>query len=291
MYPQDSQGVPVEIYGSKAKYWVYNDSASPTVMVIHGYRGTHHGLMDVIERLPQLRFIVPDLPGFGESTPMTAQPHDMPGYAKFILELMKQLNLDSVILMGHSMGTLVAAELVVLQPELFTKLILINPIAEDPMRGLGKFKLSPGIIYQWIGGRLMPDRLGHAMLRHPWFILIGSVAMAKTKDPTLRKRIHAIHSNYMVRFDNRGTLLEAYDASLKKNILSNAAKITIPTLLIAGKNDAIAPIGSQRRLKVAVPQAQLVELDNVGHLIHYEQPSEAAEAIDAFVHQADSALA
>ncbi len=70
----------VEVLGSTTKYWEYGPAdAAHTVVIAHGYRGDHHGLEPVIALLPEVRFISPDLPGFGDSTPMTEAPHSIEG--------------------------------------------------------------------------------------------------------------------------------------------------------------------------------------------------------------------
>ena len=49
-------------------YWVYNDDLKlPVIVMIHGLRGTHHGLDLIAKNLPGYRIIIPDLPGFGIS--------------------------------------------------------------------------------------------------------------------------------------------------------------------------------------------------------------------------------
>ena len=52
-------------------YWSYEPvRATPetrTILVVHGFRGDHHGLLRVADQLPDMRLIMPDLPGFGRS--------------------------------------------------------------------------------------------------------------------------------------------------------------------------------------------------------------------------------
>ena len=75
----------VDVLGSTTRYWEYGPSdAAHTVVIAHGYRGDHHGLEPVIALLPEVRFIGPDLPGFGASTPMTEAPHSIEGYARWL---------------------------------------------------------------------------------------------------------------------------------------------------------------------------------------------------------------
>lgn len=52
---------------------------------------------------------------------------------------------------------------------------------------------------------------------------------------------------------------------------------------LLGFRDQLAPLAKVRALREAMPDAELVVLEDVGHLIHYERPAEAAEAIRAFL--------
>ena len=55
------------------------------------------------------------------------------------------------------------------------------------------------------------------------------------------------------------------------------------TLLIAAEKDDITPIEAERHLATLFPDAALVEIPDVGHLIHYETPEAAASAIREFL--------
>lgn len=266
-------------------YWEYNADKTPTIVVIHGYRGTHHGLERIIAHMPEMRFIVPDLPGFGESPALDNKPHTIENYAATIASFMRKQNLAGSIVLGHSMGSIVAAELAATHPELVPALILINPIAADPRSGLNGMIVRPAIVYQWLGGKLLPVRLGKKFLDSKLFLLAGSVLMAKTRDKSLRKIIHTSHLTHMTEYASPAMLYEAYLASLGGTVRDRAPHITMPTLMIAGDRDELAPPISQHALLAELEQAQLVMIDNVGHLIHYEKPAEAAGAIREFLTQ------
>ncbi|MEO7123962.1 MAG: alpha/beta hydrolase, partial [Lacisediminihabitans sp.] len=77
----------ISILGSMTRYWVYGDpEAATTVVISHGYRGEHHGLEPVIaQNLSGVRWISPDLPGFGESTPLVDVLHSIEGYARWLI--------------------------------------------------------------------------------------------------------------------------------------------------------------------------------------------------------------
>lgn len=273
----------LSIFGSDVHIWTYGKKNLPTIVVVHGYRGTHHGLERVIEQLPGYQFIVPDLPGFGESSPMTARSHTIDGYVDMVAELIKQLSLKPTVVIGHSMGSIIAGRLAASQPNLISKLILINPIAKNPMKGLSGLMISPSILYHWVGGVVLPEKAGRRIFDGQLPLLLGSIAMTKTKDTAERQKIHATHKEFMKHYSDTRTLREAYKASISRTVMDDASDIPHDTLLIAGKVDAIAPIHSQRALKKKLSRATLHEIDNVGHLVHYETAPEAARAIDQFL--------
>jgi pimeloyl-ACP methyl ester carboxylesterase len=125
--------------------------------------------------------------------------------------------------------------------------------------------------------------MGRKLLDSKAFLLFGSVLMAKTRDKQLRNLIHTNHLTHMTEYDNPAMLYEAYLGSLSGTVTDRASHIQVPTLLIAGSRDDLAPPAAQRRLLQQLPSAELVVIDDVGHLIHYETPLEAAEAIDQFI--------
>ena len=106
---------------------------------------------------------------------------------------------------------------------------------------------------------------------------------AKTRDRGLRRWIHEEHHRYFNGFSDPQTVAEAFDASLSTDVTRFAPALTLPVLVIAGERDEIAPASGQHDLAARVPGSQLVMLPDVGHLVHYEQPEAAAEAIRRFL--------
>lgn len=280
--------IPVEqreltVLGSTTQYWVYgNPEARHTVVIAHGYRGEHHGLEPVIAQLPEYRFICPDLPGFGESTPLTEAPHSIEGYAAWLDAFVAELGLrGSAIILGHSFGTIVSSA--ALAGGLPTPaLILINPIAVSGLKGPRPFATRLTVFYYWFASKL-PRRLGDLFLRNWLVVQFMSVSLAKTKDKALRKWIHREHHTYFNSFHDRDTVVEAFDASISANVSTFVEGITVPTLLVAAELDDITPVAAQYELQRALPDARLRVFGGVGHLIHYEVPMQAAEAIRDFV--------
>jgi pimeloyl-ACP methyl ester carboxylesterase len=272
----------VAVLGSDTRYWEYGPADAPqTVLLVHGYRGDHHGLEPVIARLPEVRFVSPDLPGFGLSTPMTEAPHSVEGYAQWLRAFTERLGLQGATLVGHSFGSMVTTAAIAggLRPP---RLILINPISTDPRRGGGAVMNGITRAY-YSAARRLPERLGRALLGNWLVVQIMSVTLAKTPDRELRRWIHEEHHRYFNGFSDPQTVAEAFDASLSTDVTRFAGALTMPMLVIAGERDEIAPAPGQYALTDLVPGSQLVMLPGVGHLVHYEQPAAAAEAIRRFL--------
>lgn len=275
----------VVVSHGKIHYWTYNHDKKTTILMVHGFRGTHHGLEKLIEQLPEFRIIVPDMPGFGDTPAMKNHKHTVENYSEMLREFIPKIGLKKPILFGHSMGTIIVADMIANSPKITERAVFVNPVAARPTEGFGAVKIAPGIAYHHLAGRYLPERIGTAILRNKTLFLIGSATMTKTKDKELRKWIHWNHITYMKRFSDRRTLLEAYDSSSNTTIRDYVTKLEVPILMVAGRKDDIAPIKTQRSLAALLKNAELIELDNVGHIIHYEQPAEAGTEIKRFLAQ------
>ncbi len=260
-------------------YWTYGSSKDTPLIVIHGFRGTHHGLEYIIEHLKGYYVITPDLPGFGDTPAFKQKSHSIENFATVVNKLIDSLGVKRPILLGHSMGTVVAAEMVKQRPDSFDQLILVNSVAKKPPM----LQLFPGYAYHRIAGKYLPESLGTAILKNKQLFLLGSTVMTKTKDKNLRKLIHWNHVTYMKRFANRKSLLESFESANSTALDRYVDYLSMPTLMIVGKQDTIAPLAHQREVAAKLPQATLVELDDVGHIIHYEKPHAVAHAIRNFL--------
>lgn len=279
------------IGGSDLHYWVYEadpevqevGDEAPLVMV-HGLRGTHHGLELIAEHFPGRTVVVPDLPGFGASGPMEDRCHDVEGYAHAVAELVERLGGRSrpVLLLGHSFGSLVAAHVASTAPDLVRRLVLVNPISTPALSGPRAVLSRLTSVYYRLG-KALPARAGRALLSSKWVVLAVSRAMVRTDDKRVRRFVHASHLRYFSRFHSPALLAETYEASVTHTVADYAAALTVRTLLVAGATDDIAPVDGQYRLAADLADAELVVLPEVGHLVHYETPVAAARAIRRFL--------
>lgn len=273
----------VSVLGSTTTYWDYGDAASPTtILMVHGFRGDHHGLEPVVAQLSRVRIISPDLPGFGESEPLEGIRHDIDGYGRWLREFVATVApTGRVVILGHSFGSIVVAAAVAggLHAD---DVVLVNPIAAPALSGPRGILTRLAVFYYWASARL-PERLGFALLRNRLIVRVMSVTMTKTNSRDLRRWIHNQHDRFFSAFSDRRVVLEAFTASVSTDVSEFAPNIPQRTLLIAAEKDDITPVAAQHRLQTLFPDATLHVIPDVGHLIHYEVPAQAADELRRFL--------
>lgn len=285
-YSERLAAIPVErreheVLGGTTAYWVYGPAdAAATIVAVHGFRGEHHGLEPVVAHLPDVRVVMPDLPGFGETPPVPGRRHDLGLYAEWLRAFGAAIAPGAVTL-GHSFGSIVAAAAVAGGLDT-PSLILVNPIGAPALQGPRGVMTRLAVLYYAAGAKL-PPRMGTALLRSRLIVRVMSETMAKTRDRELRAFVNDQHDTYFSRFSDRDVLHDAFLASVSHDVREFAPSIAQPTLLVAAQRDDITPIEKERELAKLFPRAQLVEIADVGHLIHYETPAEAAAAITRFL--------
>lgn len=125
----------LEVLGTRAHYWEYGDSdAATTLVLVHGFRGDHHGLEPVIAHLRGVRVIAPDLPGFGASERFPDREHSIASYAQWLSAFVGAIAPDGdAVIVGHSFGSIVVSAAVAGGLPC-ARVVLINPIAAPALR-------------------------------------------------------------------------------------------------------------------------------------------------------------
>jgi pimeloyl-ACP methyl ester carboxylesterase len=276
-----AQALEVQLASGKTCYWTYpaKSKASKTIIMVHGYRGNHHGLEAIAGALEDFNVVIPDLPGFGRSEQLHGS-HTVDSYSLWLTEFVAALNIDGAIVLGHSFGSIVTAAAAA--GGLRNDLILVNPVSRFENRADQRFLNV--LVNSYYGlGKSLPKPLANGLLRNGMFVRIMSEVLAKTKEPKLRNWIHAQHEQNFSDFSDRRVAVEGYHASISKSVVSFAHQIPNRTLLIAGELDDITSVDDQQRAVKLFTSGSLETIPAVGHLIHYEAPQEAAELITSFI--------
>ncbi|MEN9287681.1 MAG: hypothetical protein RLZ88_351 [Actinomycetota bacterium] len=279
----------VQIGETVTAYWTYPAESTssvlaetPTLVMIHGFRGNHRGLEAIAGALNDFHVIIPDLPGFGESTPFDHE-HSVAAYATWLAGFISALGLSGKAhLLGHSFGSIVVSHAVAHGLPVQT-LTLENPVSAPALKGPKVIATRVADGFYGLTERMSVDLANRAL--RSWPMVRGmSILMAKTKNRALRAWIHRQHDENFSDFASRRVVNEAYRASTSECVGQWATKFAVPTLVIIGSRDDITSPKQQREMvaSLRVPN-RMVEHMGVGHLTHYEIPSEVASDIRLFL--------
>jgi len=248
--------------------------------MVHGYRGNHHGLEAIAAGLSKYRVLIPDLPGFGESEELS-DTHSIEAYSNWLNGFIEVLGLErEVHLMGHSFGSLVVGLYATQHSP--QSVSLVNPVSTPALEGPRAALTNLTKIYYLLAA-FAPKFAGEWLLRNKISVMVMSIVMAKTKDKELRRWIHNQHISNFSDFASVRVAVEGYEASISTDLSKLAAQIAAPVLIVSATLDDITDIESQRRVSNLYRKPTYKEIRDVGHLVHYEAPAQAAEYISDFL--------
>lgn len=268
------------------QYWVYHPDAPRTIVMIHGFTGSHEGFQYIMPNLPHLRFIIPDLPGFGESDLLDREQWSIDALARTLNEFVVSLNLDRPpYLMGHSMGGLVVASMLAqAAPGLYDKqAILLSPVPTAIRRNDSR---RPGAILGALQYRIghRAGKAGELLVKSRPISRALTKFIMTTTDRQLQSEIYQHHFknlDYISSIEFYSTL---YTDINRRGAIDYAEQLkSYRLLLISGKKDAVTPVAEQQKLVQAAEAEQFIVIPGVGHLTHYESPREVAAAIKQFI--------
>lgn len=230
--------------------------ANLNIILIHGAGGNHLVWPAALRRLPDANVYAIDLSGHGRSRGNGYA--QIEAYATEIVQFIKHLDLDNVILIGHSMGGAIAQTLALHHLPELAGLVLIGTGA--------KLRVSPTILDQIIPNF---EQAVTTVNQFAWTTNTPPEMVSRGRDLLSETAPAIMHNDFTAcdRFDIRPQLNQ----------------INIPTLVIAATDDSLTPPKNGRFLADHIPEAQFVLLDGVGHMMMIEKPGETAEAIEAFL--------
>jgi proline iminopeptidase len=262
------------------------------IIVLHGGPDFDHSyLVPDLDRLSDsFHLIYYDQRGRGRSADRV-QPEDVTLASEIadIEKVRQYFHLDSVVLLGHSWGTVLALEYALRYPERVSRMILMNPA---PASTADYKQLRT----EWLEKR--PEDMEQRKT-------ISASAAYKEGDPdavTAYYRIHfkaalarredyeMIIARLRASFTKEGILKSrAIEARLMNDtwsspdydLLPKLKSLRIPTLVISGDHEFI-PAATAEHITQAVPNAHMVTLKDCGHFSYLECPAAVREQIDAF---------
>lgn len=246
----------------------------PTIIFIHGFRGTHYGLIDVASRLADdFMILTPDIPGSGTEPELDHKTLD--GYAEWLHQYIKGHKLKQPYIVGHSMGSIIVSHFVERYPDdVAHKVVLMAPI----FRSRAHQKRSNFLYKAARGGlSILSEKQQYRLLAsHQLSYIISHIL---TYDKTQQKRIDTLHCQYSGQFASRDSFIGDMRLSMQQQTIIPQDK---DTLLCYGKHDRLVSYKYTEQL-AASTGVQTERIDEGGHLINYETPQRVADIIRNFL--------
>jgi pimeloyl-ACP methyl ester carboxylesterase len=217
----------------------------------------------------QYQVIRLDNRGIGRSSAINS-PCTIPQMAQDVASLLDKLGIDKVHLVGHSMGGQIAQELVLAYPEKVKSLILIATWAK------GDYRLN-NLIETW--GDL-PEKIDLKLYEKvvlPWIFTDEFYSTPGLIEQLIEWAIHYPFP------PSAQTLYYHSRAILNCDTTDRLKNIHCPTLVVVGQKDILTPIKFSQQLAQAIPNAELVILENGGHGCLIENPDNIAVIFQQFL--------
>lgn len=214
-----------------------------TFVLLHGIGMGRSVYLDVVRQLNG-RVIAVDLPGFGEA-PEPERTLTMERHADLVAAYLRHAGESGVIVIGHSMGSQIAAELAARHPSLVSGVVLAGPTVNSAKRNI-----------RAQASYLLRDLVGE----RPEVLWRGAREYLRGGPHLIRKM--------------RATIVHEPERAF--------ARIDCPVLVLRGGKDPLAPMSWCREIVDAIPGAELEVIPDHGHGTLISDSEPAAALIHAF---------
>lgn len=269
-YPHPVKYMPLTLYTHDVRM-AYMDvpAAGPangkTVVLLHGmnfYGEYWKNTIDVL-RKEGFRVVVPDQVGFGRSTKAVI-PYNLSDMASNTRTLLETLGIQRAMIVGHSMGGMVATRFALLYPDIVEKLVLYNQIGvtdarlERPPANIDAayknlLNQTYDAVYQGLAryfpSGMKPEYEKYVKIQYGWS-LSGNWPQAAMVRALAQQMVY------------------------EDPVVYDWAHIKAPTMEIGGEKDGASPNWAERAKHICqtIPKCELALFPDIGHVPHFEAP-------------------
>jgi pimeloyl-ACP methyl ester carboxylesterase len=238
-----------------------------SVLYLHGLGGggkweSFHMAMATVTHT-----VAPNLPGWSGPGPVESLK-SCADYAAFCLKLLQALELPRAVLVGHSIGGAIAAQIAVEAPNLFSRLVLIDPLGLDVPEAPSADLAS----------------LDEEAFATAAFAKLGLVARAQPYG--FGSELQNIRSGpeFERQWKGRNLIVDHLGgASPHTSLTSQLMTLQVPVMLVWGQEDSIVPVRQGEVLRSRLPDARLQVIEKAAHLPMMERAETTNRVIRDFL--------
>lgn len=241
---------------------VTDDGHGETALVfLHYWGGSSRTWDKVVAALrDNYRCVAPDLPGWGQSSPSRGG-YRIADLAAAVEQMIKALELDRVVLIGHSMGGKIVQYMAGQRPDWLQALVLVASSPALPMELPASQRQAMQMAYD---------------SRESIDATLDSVLTATPLENAIRNQVIA---DSLAGHPDAKAAWPGY--AMHEDISAMTSRISVPTMLLTGEHDLVDPPSVlAQRLVPYLPNPEIHELPEAGHLLPLEAPTDVAACID-----------
>ena len=263
------------------------------IVLVHGLGGSHVNWMAVGERLAERgRVLAPDLVGFGR-TPLAGRSSDVGANRALLDRFLDASCNEPAVLVGNSMGGLIALMEASLRPDKVAALVLVGPAQPRPLLAAADWLVvatfaayaMPMVgetFVRWRTRLLGPEGMVRQTLalccvdanRVPPEVFAAHVALAKERAAAMPWAAEAF----------LGAARSVVARTIRPGWFSELVRaVKAPTLLLQGDADRLVPLAASRALAESRPDWRLEVLPGIGHVPQLEAPDRFVELVGAWL--------
>ena len=236
-------------------YVEQGDASGVPVVMLHGATDSWRSFEPVLPYLPDdIRAVAVTLRGHGDAS-KPESGYGIEDLADDAIVLLEELELGPAVLVGHSMGTMVAERIAIEQPERVLGLVLAGAFGQ-PQRN------SPGLIE-------LRDDFGE--IQDPIARELAHDFQASTTASPLEPEQLDVFVEETQKVPAR-VWRQIFSAFPEVDYAAELAALATPALIMQGERDELIPHEERKVLAELLPYARLVVYEGAGHALHWEEP-------------------
>ena len=255
----------INVKGRQIGYKIWHEQQPITLVLLHGFTGSAQGWEQIAKQFDQFRVLAIDMVGHGESdAPIKSSEYEMAVQIELIKEVLEELQLEQVYLLGYSMGGRIALSFACAYPNYVKALFLESATAGIEKEDLRKER------------RASDERLAEKIEREgvesfvqhweniPLFEshkMLPTSVQNKLRQERLSQRVIGLANS-----------LRGIGTGKMPSVWSQLKNLDMPVYLMAGEKDEKF-IQLNRKMQTIIANAVFLVIPCVGHTIHVENPS------------------
>lgn len=255
----------VTINRNKIRY-LEDGSSDQNLILLHGLGGYAERWSNIIPILAKkFHLYVPDMIGYGQSDKPTAD-YTPEYFARYVFDFIESLGIKNTSMVGTSLGGQVVIECAATQNPTIKKIVLISPA--------GIMRKSTPVLDAYTMAALYPTK---EAIKNAYQMMVGE---GKQVSEISIERFLNNMSRPNAKMVFLSTLLGLKNAP---DIFEKLERISIPTLLIWGRDDKLIPFEYSKQFVSAIKNCKFIPMDGCGHSPYVEDPEKLSELVMEFL--------